>query len=101
MRQAAENAERQSVHVVERGRNQVTMPLKAGLKPHHRNPDMALMRQHDTLGHTRRTRRIEKHRRFVGPRHDRHKWSGYKKRVEIALVAELNARQLARAVLCT
>ena len=62
--------ERERVHVIERCGDQIAVAREIGAQPRLHHPEMALMRQHDALGHARRAGRVEKHRGFARARND-------------------------------
>ncbi len=62
VRGAGKLRQRQRVHVIERGCDQIAMPVEVGREPRLHHPDMALVRQHHALRQSGRARRVEKHR---------------------------------------
>ena len=71
VRRAGELGQRQRVHVIERRRDQIAVPLEIGREPRLHHPDVALVREHDALRHSGRARRVEEHRGLALLRHDR------------------------------
>src|SRR5262249_37816162 len=102
-RRGGQQAQRERVHMIERRRDQVAMTLEPRRKPHLRNPDMTLMREHHTLRHTGSARRIEKHCGFAPARDDHVERPSIDKWIKAAvpLAAELNAGKIGRAIAST
>ena len=84
------------IHVVERRRDEHPAFFgAAGAKAHVDHPEVAQMRQHDTLGPAAGARGVEKHGRVCRMRRDRGKGAVVEQRGEILL--EDTARQIGRA----
>ena len=98
MRRVRQLAHGQRIHVIERCCDQESMPRRV-LRGHSRfdHPDMALVREHDALGTPRRTRSVEKHRRFVARCRDRHERTWFQEISELAAFAvEPDTRHILR-----
>ena len=93
---ASELCQRQRVHVIERRRDQITMAIESRHEPRLHHPDMALVRQHDALRRAGRSRRVEEHRRLVGPRYDDIERPGIEEGLECG--AERHAADTGRAI---
>ena len=101
MRGAGELGQRQRIHVVERGCDQIAMALEIGRKPRLDHPDVALVRQHDALRHAGRARGVEEHRGLARLRDHGLELARIDETVEAgaALLAEDDGRHILRRIL--
>src|SRR4029077_18884262 len=89
------------VHVIERRSDEITVARKLVRQPRLHHPDVGLVRQHDALRHSRRARRVEKHRGLARTRHDGVEWSSVEEPIETvyALIAKTHRGNIRRAIL--
>ena len=96
MGRAGELRQRQRVHVIERRRDQITVPVEPGREPRLHHPDVTLVRQHHAFRRAGRPRGVEKHRRLVWLRHDRIKRSGIEEGIKLFVIARSGATKQSR-----
>ncbi len=91
---AGELGQGEGIHVVERGGDQIAVPLEVGAQPGPDHPDVALVREHDALRHSGRAGGVEEHGRLALARGRGVERSGIDEAIEAVGAAELHAGEM-------